>query len=604
MAQLKITDMFSSQSSQPGGTPNKRVRHSSGESKFTPSTMDAHEVHEGQLLSTRSTPSSQRKSRMETQVSAGPPLGDRIATPPRSSISIPATPDAVLIASQRAALKATNDDHDSDGEQRVPETPRPVTSAPAPIVSLEKRTHVNDHFNLQVFVTPNKQNAFRKGESPFDAIDVSSGADSDCEITCVRPSPKKRGRPKGKKVVSETRIKRSRQTPSAALKKGRLPARSNSEPRRPKSALVTPTAGLHPAASNVVPSSAPEEQNGKHRPSITARLLKHLADADGEHDSDCFVEKVQPSPKRRLVAQRQQSSHKKRCLDVGVAATAPAAVAESTCVKDANRTTAEIFSSLENFAPRSTPDNAGSDADAEDSEMDETPSNRKKLVPQSRIKPKPIKSPVGRRLFAQPSNTVTPSPAPPRAPIEKSPVIDLTEVESSDSSDSDISSDEDTIVRRSEQQNPFIRAQSPSPEERCVEHSNPPTSSKMSILDAKPQIVKREPTPEESDHDVFYTAQEFPQSGQGSPPNTAIVHGGGGPSGVAKQETEFFCSSPYAYDSYEEDGDETSPLRRSAKSTPPTSSPSWAWDDPVVRDKYENIKLEPEFLQDSSSPLH
>ncbi|KAF4982312.1 hypothetical protein FZEAL_2041 [Fusarium zealandicum] len=517
MGQLKISDMFSSPQSQP------LSQHTTAPS----STGEARSLHksrgERRSQSPRAelSPRKQRRDRQKAQMRARSPLSQaRTNTEPLPSI--PSTPVSEIPSSQ-----AEQKQRGTEPDDRIPETPPRGNKRAASTI------------------TPNKVAPSTQGTSPFNPFNISSGSessDSDCKIEKVLPSPnRKRKLPEtnrqdqsGKKAKAEqagaprhpglASVKASVLAP----KHERLPSKRNPMRRgnpASNSARATPTSQPSSSASNPTAKSA--------------LTIKAKTTPKPNDDSDCFIEKVQVSPKKRLQDLQQQANVKRR--RVGDAKGASAFVAPDNNPEDGQECSdcelVKIVPSPRKLASK-VPVGSDSDADDEATESKDTSSRarRKMAIPRKMVMPKKTQASFSKAendhsAVVEPAATPTPS----STQAEQSPFIDLSQLSTSEESDfSDEmpdrqaqasqlpaqivpspQGDDITGVQGASSQTPAVELASPSHGLIPAQDEPVPQSdnldSLMAYLDqAQPLVAKREPSPDSSDNELFSTAREYP----------------------------------------------------------------------------------------------
>lgn len=605
MGQLLISDMFSSQQS----TPSRKVKAGSPElgsdfvSPYKINNIDAQANDasiEGVEVTKPSTDSqhSKPRGRIEVRIPQRSPLADRISTPPPSSISIPATPDAVLLSSQTKVINI------EDGEElSVPETPPDTTPLatkdfireaspspcpqPKPTIELARdRDSKQDKpktpngkqikkpypptpvFKLPQETTsrtPSRLAAVFKGDSPFNAIDVSSGVDTDCEITLVRVSPVKKKGPRQRAARSKNSEKRNINTSTPRSKDAEVIDRSKSEPPRARQPISTPQPVPSTGPTSTGLSSAP----GKGRPAIKAKYLIPMSQPSDQTTPSRAVEKKQPSTEGN-VRQSQQTPTKKQRINPRTPSSAPASIPTAIVIDDDTDTddarhhkTPGITSLLETYLDEASPrPENGNDADGEESEMDFTPSHashRKILQPKSPRRASTPQTTPSRRLFKTEA-TATPTSRTSLTPCKTSPVIDLTKLAESD--DSDSLSDEDNFVTR-------LMPSAKLPRQHISQdiYEVPSDQAEQTAVidrDADAKAIKQEHHSASDDDDVFYNAPELPLAEKSVSPVQAKARDYD--ARIIKQEDHLPSSSPVPfYDNRTGDGD--------FSSSPPSAQP-------------------------------
>ncbi|KAM0336453.1 hypothetical protein ACHAPQ_004155 [Fusarium lateritium] len=365
------------------------------------------------------------------------PQGPRASSqppPPRAASfnpSIPSTPISGSMSSSQASKKRSLD----GGNELVLETP-PCANKRLAISSEGQRT-------------PTRSIQLSQASSPHTPFGVSSGesSDSDCEIQKVMPSPNPkrklvaaspRARPSKKAKVEQqpatqqgyTSVKTSAlATPTASSKQ------KNTVPRRRQTASVPPNALLPnlksssvdlSRSSSVPPKRAPTKETQQKQSTPRESVAPQSGD-----ESDCFIEKVLPSPKRRQQLMQQKANVKRR--RVGDSIDSPAYL-DAEYENENNDSDCEFLkvqpSPMRQAATvhASTSSNVDSQ-NTESQRPQKSASPRKPPAPSTQNQPKAVDSAVAH------------TPITPR--LGQSPHIDLTQESSSDSSDF---SDDEIII--------------------------------------------------------------------------------------------------------------------------------------------------------------
>ncbi|KAK7432122.1 hypothetical protein QQZ08_001412 [Neonectria magnoliae] len=251
------------------------------------------------------------------------------------------------------------------------------------------------------------------------------------------------------------------QKPTAEKQDTRQLTVQKSTAKKPRAKSLTPRAKPPCVPSSSAPATLSVPASQSARPAIKAKFLKgsqlELARSSPAEnkadDSDCFIEKVEPSPKRRAQSQPATTPAKKKRVSKAKAAVAVSdngpvekksvkkkpVETDSDCeivkVTRSPKKCAKAAKPAPASAPTMTRDESDADADAENSEEDcpprkkARPALRKKLPPRS---PKTLSSRTPAKT--KPAKVLLQDIA------TASPVIDLTE--GCDSEDSEISSDD------------------------------------------------------------------------------------------------------------------------------------------------------------------
>ncbi|KAF4457050.1 hypothetical protein F53441_965 [Fusarium austroafricanum] len=217
--------------------------------------------------------------------------------------SIPSTPISETMASSQAAKKTTP----KGRNERILETPQQNRSA---MSTRDQRT-------------PARTTQLAQANSPHTPFDISSGeeSDSDCMIEKVLPSPNpkrklvptsKSTRPTKKAKTEEPSSTQNRyaSVKASVLRGSAALSRQKTKPvsRQRQAASVPPRAPLpnlalsteSPGHSNSVPPTKENQQ------------AQQTSVSQNEEESDCYIEKVEPSPKKRQQIEEPKADVKRR----------------------------------------------------------------------------------------------------------------------------------------------------------------------------------------------------------------------------------------------------------------------------------------------------
>lgn len=401
MGQLKITEMFSSPCSRHPSQRSATPMPSRETGEF-PSRKTTSEKPDEKLAQTTPT----KRGRFEVHISARSSLAD----PTPRSASIPSTPLAEMPSSQ-VKHKKTTGDHD----ERVLETPKPVHKRKAPSNAYE--------------ITPSKQGRsfpLLQGSSPLLAISVSSGAEeSEFETPKVMPSSSK------KRKITTTQNQQGQSNgrakgESAISQKPAIVA-SKFEPTQ-----IKPTISPRPSTASPLNPSA--------YPAFKRRFLlgsQNSVASPQQYDSDCVIEKVTPSPQRRQQAQSQQQNTKRRRSESNAKKIISAIKREF--ISQFEDSECEITGTCVSPKKKALTSNIETDNYADDEASDEGPMSSK---PKQHVDyPAHEMVATGNSQRFTPTRSIAPPATLPR-PLNESPVIDLSQLSTSDSLDS---SDDDMI---------------------------------------------------------------------------------------------------------------------------------------------------------------
>jgi hypothetical protein len=297
--------------------------------------------------------------------------------------------------------------------------------------------------------TPTRSIQLSQASSPHTPFDISSGesSDSDCKIQEVKPSPN----PKRKLVAASPRARPAKkakveQRPAtqqgfASIKASVLATTTASSKqkktvaRRRQTASVPPNAALPnlissfadlSRSSSVLPKRVPtkETQQKQNTP------RESVAPQSGD-ESDCFIEKVLPSPKRRQQLLQQEANVKRRRVGDSIdnPAFLDAEYADENNDSDCEVVKAQPSPMRQAATVRASTARNVDSQNTESQRLQKSASPRKPRSPSTQNQPEVVNSVVAH------------TPTPPQ-PVQ-SPRIDLTQESSSDSSDL---SEDETII--------------------------------------------------------------------------------------------------------------------------------------------------------------
>ncbi|KAF5673893.1 t-complex 1 subunit beta [Fusarium heterosporum] len=399
--------------------------------------------------------------------------------------SIPSTPIPETMSSQSVKKRP----HE-EGAERILETP----------------SHPNKRFakSSQGQRTPTRATELPQGSSPHTPLNISSGesSDSDCQIQRVESSPNR----KRKLVAASPRARHAKKTkveqPSAiqrgfasikasALAPDTAPSKAKrSAARRCRTASVPPSAllpdltssfAVSGRSSSVPPKSATAEANKMteskpgpqkgttlQRNSIPQKNSTPQQDTtpqnDNENESDCCIEIVSPSPKRRQQLEQQKANVKRRRVGDSV---------DTPVFLDADHTDELVESDLEIVKVQLSPKrraaairaSPGSKTEDRDSQ---TQRSRKIATLPKLQSPVKLQAPIKQKPMS-PASTIVHSPIP--SQVAQNPHIDLTQEPSSDSSDT---SDEEFIT-------PHTQPTLPTPVQNASNTQNEPRNKPETV---------------------------------------------------------------------------------------------------------------------------
>lgn len=403
--------------------------------------------------------------------------------------------------------------------------------------------------------TPSRAAQLAQASSPNTPFGISSGSEGSesdfCQIQHIQPSPnRKRQLPAADEQAQPSKKAKTRQAPpessDSANKKSTPQATSGPScaPDRPPSISAAPNHG----------SSA----LSKAKPAIKAKFLPQP-----DNSSDCFIEKILPSPKRLQQTQPQPS--KKRRIDRAGNASALAnenGQEESEC---------EIVHIKPSPNRLSSTMHTSTDSDADD----ERPANTEPQVPRKIATPRkrralPLKPADNCHATKEPDATSSPV----SSQADQSIVIDLSQLVTSDSDSSAVETSHSTTQVTQplpSQEEPI--AQNDQPEQNAVNYgtatelassaedvsqsrhlSDPEsediTATLMDFLDSQLEAMEKEKeaSPSSDDNELFSTAPEHPHHELVRPKVESQED-----SGPIKKEIESGTESP---DDDHDDGDQ------------------------------------------------
>lgn len=417
MSQRKITDMMPSQ-----GTSKRRLADTAHSKMDRRERSNSLPAGNSRFQSVDELPSTEVRPR-------GKAAGGRARTPTAvSSVSIPSTPNHEF----RASSSRQREPPRGRRQDSVPETPpraasRPPSNAPSIPNTRIRRT-------ASSVKTPTRNTAAAsEGGSPYTAIDLSSSSDSsDCEIQHVQPSPnRKRISNAGASVPRQSSVPIGRRVPSGRRSSSVRPQTRATLPANLKIQLSSTGGTKAPS------SSAPPPSLSKRFASIKQEYTRRIpiqqffsqASKDERDNSDCFIEKVQTSPRTSQPCRADDRPDTLGSL-TGIAALKGVVTKPNSLNRKPSRCNQSTPRSLDRL----------DDAGAEEALVGQTQTVK------DRANTLPLLSyqtPQRSNVIKTENRKTTLLPKPVHTPQS----IDLTEVDSSDSdSDSDSDSSDDTPV--------------------------------------------------------------------------------------------------------------------------------------------------------------
>ncbi|KAL2691193.1 hypothetical protein Neosp_001574 [[Neocosmospora] mangrovei] len=380
--------------------------------------------------------------------------------------------------------------------------------------NVSQLNHSEQTMNTATQLTPSRTTQLAQAGSPNTPFGISSDSESSgsdfCEIQHVQPSSnRKRNLPTADQRVQPSKKAKTKQTPpetSASVNNTKSTSQASSGPSR-----APPQPASSAAASNRSSSVS-----SKAKSAVKAKLLPQ-----SDNSSDCFIEKVLPSPKRRQQTQPQLS--KRRRIDRAGNASAPVSQEngqDSECeivhIKpSSNRLSLTMLTSTDSDADDERPAGVG-------------PRVPRKIATPRKRRALPLKP--ADNCPAMKESAATPSPVPSR--VDQSIVIDLSQLITSDSDSSVVETSHSTAQvtqPRSAQGEPTAQSNqpeqiatnhgtatevAPSPENSQSQHQSDPesddiTGKLMDYLDGQLEAMKKEKeaSPSSSD-DPLSTAPE------------------------------------------------------------------------------------------------
>ncbi|KAJ4244377.1 hypothetical protein NW762_014505 [Fusarium torreyae] len=444
MEQPKISDFFSS--SPTSRLSSQRTTKRQNIPSTAPPNIGAQHVQSNpfnQHLQQPQHPQSTMPNPTRKPKRSGMPTSSQPPPCAASSLSsIPSTPISEAKSSQVSKKRQSE-----DRNERVSETPPRVHKRPA--------------LSNQVQHTPNRMSQLAQASSPYSPFDISSAesSDSDCQIQKVQPSPNpkrklaaanSRARPTKKaRIEQQPPTQRGYASIKASVLTANVASATQQKPvaRQRQAASVPPHAPLPelnlsssgPNRSISVPPKRIPAQAKKPTQKNATRQQSTAPESDDE--SDCIIEKVLPSPKRRLQLEQQKANVKRRRVGDSFeeSISVDAGQADSQCDSDC-----ELVKVLPSPKRRGAAMPTASDSDADDEKSQPQSRPRRKIV----IPRKPQPHSAGKRTIpaTTPAALVAARPPTPSRAMQ-SPHIDLTQEPSSDSSDF---SDDETITTKAQ----------------------------------------------------------------------------------------------------------------------------------------------------------
>ncbi|KAM0545627.1 hypothetical protein ACHAPJ_011242 [Fusarium lateritium] len=440
MEQAKISDFFSSSPSSRLSSQRSKKRHNIPST--APPNIGAEHMQSNpfnQSLQQPQHPQSAMPKPTRKPKRSGLPTSSQL--PPRAASSLPSIPSTPI--SEAKSSQASKKRQAEDRNERVSETPPRAHKRPA-LGSLEQHT-------------PNRMSQLAQASSPYTPFDISSAesSDSDCQIQQVQPSPNpkrklaavnSRARPTKKaKIEQQPPTQRGYASIKASVLTANTASAGQKKPvaRQRQAASVPPSA---PLPELTLSSSGPNRRSSVPPKRIPAQAKKpthknatrqQSTAPESDDESDCIIEKVLPSPKRRLQLEQQKANVKRRRVGDSFEASISVDAGQADSQDDSD---CELVKVLPSPKRRGAAMPTASDSDADDEKSQTQSQPRRKLA----IPRKPQPRSVGKRTTpaTTPATSVAArSPTPSRA--MQSPHIDLTQEPSSDSSDF---SDDETIT--------------------------------------------------------------------------------------------------------------------------------------------------------------
>ncbi|EEU39986.1 uncharacterized protein NECHADRAFT_75826 [Fusarium vanettenii 77-13-4] len=355
--------------------------------------------------------------------------------------------------------------------------------------NVSQPNHSEPTMSTATQLTPSRATQLAQAGSPNTPFGISSDSESSgsdfCEIQHVQPSPnRKRNLPAADQRVQPSKKAKTKQAPPETC------ASVNNTKPTPQASSGPSRAPPQPASSAAA-STRSSSVSSKAKPAVKAKLLPQP-----DNSSDCFIEKVLPSPKRRQETQPQSS--KRRRIDR--AGNASALVGE----RNGQDSECEIVHIKPSPNRLSLTMLTSTDSDADD----ERPAGVGPRVPRKIATPRkgralPLKPADNRPAMKEPA--ATPSPVPSR--VDQSIVIDLSQLITSDSDSSVVETSHSTAQvtqPRSAQGEPTAQSNhgtatevAPSPENSQSQHQSDPesddiTGKLMDYLDSQLEAMKKE----------------------------------------------------------------------------------------------------------------
>ncbi|KAF4460581.1 t-complex 1 subunit beta [Fusarium albosuccineum] len=514
MGQLKISDMLSSsQHSRPSSRRSATPHSSQPAASSSAGALGAHSNALGEHRPLSRSAGSTPLNRPTRPGATLPPLGDSDSRP-AASRSTPISTKASQVKGKRQAKGV---------EDQVLQTPPQAQTRIA-------QSSASQHTPIRA------AQLLSQGSSPHTPLPISSDSsssdlNSDCEIQHVQPSPSvkrkvpatnPRGRPKKKTKGEQARPS---QQPSAST--GRNPAAGAS-----RTASVPPQAPPPHLSSNSSLSNRASSVSTRAKPAIKAKFLPRQDD-----ESDCYIEKVRPSPKRHRLSQQQKANVKRRRIinTKGISTSVGMASSLANEQEDSECEIVKIAPSPKRQTS-SIPVAADSDADDESPEHPKPQTSRKIATPRK-------KQDALSNLAGNPRAPVAPAATPTRnqSQVSHGEAIDLTQDPTSDDSSAEetpatrplaaqsLPAQRDSCSTQSSQAvGPesstipgSVREHAPSPEEGSQSDNQPLTPPPpsddltgplMSFLDERlaSMVTERDPAPESRDDMPHSTAPQYP----------------------------------------------------------------------------------------------
>ncbi|KAJ4199370.1 hypothetical protein NW767_008179 [Fusarium falciforme] len=403
------------------------------------------------------------------------------------------------------------------GQRSTTRNPQPAT--PSHIGANASQPNPSEQtMSTATQLTPSRATQLAQANSPNTPFDISSDSESSesdfCEIRHIQPSPnRKRNLPAADQRVQPSKKAKTEQTP---------PVTSASVNKKPTSQASGPSrAPAQPSSSAAAPSRS-SSVSSKAKPAVKAKFLPQ-----SDNSSDCFIQKVLPSPKRRQQTQPQPG--KRRRIDRAGNASALVSEENRQNSQDSECEIAHIKPSPNRLSLTML---TSTDSDADD----ERPAGAKPRVPRkiatpTRRRALPLKPADNCPAMKEPAATSSPV----CSRVDQSTVIDLSQLITSDSDSSAVEASHSTAQvaqplpaqgehtaqssqpEQSMTNHTTTTELAPSPENSQSQHQSDPesddiTGKLMDYLDSQLEAMKKEKetSPSSDDNEPFSTALEHP----------------------------------------------------------------------------------------------